>query len=262
LPLSREPKLASTHMSTTAKALQILQLFKRGASHLSAAQVVSEYKLSPATAYRYLADLEAAGLIERAGAANYVLGSEIIELDRHIRLHDPMIAAASDVMKNLAERTGATVLLCRLHQRKVVCVHQHAGRHAPPSDAGGVSYERGRAMPLFRGAPSRVILARMSKSALRELIAHDAPALRQAGLPTRFDALWAALESARNEKVSHSIAEVDAGALGWAAPISQNGQLASLSAVLWSQAPAALTERIADQVLRAALRIEGRLDSA
>ncbi|NJM44637.1 MAG: hypothetical protein HC858_12985 [Brachymonas sp.] len=117
-------------------------------------------------------------------------------------------------------------------------------------------------MPLFRGAPSRVILARMSESALRELASYDAPALRQAGLPTRVDALWKALESARNEKVSHSIAEVDAGALGWAAPIAHHGQLASLSAVLWNQAPAALTERIADQVLRAALRIAGRLDSA
>ncbi|NJM44636.1 MAG: helix-turn-helix domain-containing protein [Brachymonas sp.] len=120
-------------MTTAAKALQILQLFKRGASQVSAAQVASSFKLSPATAYRYLADLEAAGLMERSGAANYVLGAEIIELDRHIRLHDPLIAAASEVMKNLSERTGATVLLCRLHQRKVVCVHQQAGRHAPPN---------------------------------------------------------------------------------------------------------------------------------
>lgn len=245
-------------MTTTAKALQVLRLFKQGFKHVRAVDVETELRVSTATAYRYLADLEEAGLIERTSIGQYVLGPEIVELDRLIRINDPLIAAAGEIMKTLSERTGGVVLLSRLHSRKVVCVHQVRGRHGPPH----VSYERGRAMPLYRGATSKVILAHMAPEDLRDLVRHDTAALREAGLPGSFDVLSALMAQIRRDKVCVTAAEVDSEACGWAAPIHQGELLlGSLSVVMWSQAPNINPQRVADYVLRAALRIGGRLET-
>jgi DNA-binding IclR family transcriptional regulator len=245
-------------MTTTSKALQILQLFKRGYKQVRACDVEKVLGVSSATAYRYLADLEAAGLVERTSIGQYVLGPEIVELDRLIRVNDPLIEAAGEIMKTLAERTGGVVLLSRLHSKKVVCVHQVRGRHSPPN----MSYERGRAMPLYRGATSKVILAHLPPEALRDIMRDDAEELRRANLPDDFDALAAAMERIRREKVCVTSAEVDPEARGFAAPIHHaQALLGSLSVVMWINAPNVNPPRIADQVLRAALRIEGRLEA-
>ena len=66
----------------------------------------------------------------------------------------------------------------------------------------------------------------------------------------------------RRDKVCVTAAEVDAEACGWAAPIHQGELLlGSLSVVMWSQAPNINPQRVADHVLRAALRIGGRLET-
>ena len=239
--------------------LDVLRLYVDQRPRLRAAEVARLLEVSAATAYRCIADLEAVGLVERSGAGEYVLGPTIVELDRQSRINDPLIAAAGPVMQMLAERTGGTVLLARLHGLKVVCVHQVRGR----ADAVMVSYDRGRAMPLYFGATSKVILAHLGPETLRTIVASDAAGLRKAGLPTRYEALSEHLTALRAEKVCFAAGEVDPDAMGWAAPLHDGKQLlGSLSVVLPKTAPPARTQRIADQVRRAALRIEGRLDSA
>lgn len=237
----------------------MLRLYIDQRPRLRAAEVARLLEVSPATAYRCIADLEAVGLVERSGGGEYVLGPTIVELDRQSRINDPLIAAAATVMQTLAERTGGTVLLVRLHGLKVVCVHQVRGR----ADAVMVSYDRGRAMPLYLGATSKVILAHLDPETLAHIVATDAAGLRKAGLPTGFEALAEHLAALRTAKVCVAAGEVDPDAMGWAAPLRDGKQLlGSLSVVLPRTTPPAHTERIADQVLRAALRIEGRLESA
>jgi len=245
-------------MTTTGKVLQVLQLFSDERKQLRAVDVVEALGISSATAYRYMADLEEAGLIERSSVNQYVLGPAIVELDRQIRENDPLIAAASEIMKTLSERTGGTALLSRLHGRKVVCVHQVRGKLSPAQ----VSYERGRAMPLYRGATSKIILAHLDEQTLREIAKKDAAALRKAGLPSGFDALSGVLAAMRDDKVYATAGEVDEEAMGWAVAIHQGRHLlGSLSVVMSRSAPNPQPQRIADQLLRAALRIEGRLES-
>jgi DNA-binding IclR family transcriptional regulator len=246
-------------MSKTGKVLQVLRLFDDDRRQLRATDVSRLLGVSSATAYRYVAELQDAGLVESPSAGVYVLGPTIVELDRQIRVHDPLIAAAGDVMKTLAERTGGAILLARLHGQTVLCVHQVRGRLAPAT----VSYERGRAMPLYRGATSKIILAHLDRDELRKLIASDAKGLRQHGLPARLEPLLAFLAGLRADRVYATAGEVDAEAMGWAAPIHHGRHLlGSLSVVLSRRAAGPATARIADQVLRAALRVEGRLGAA
>ncbi|WP_372660134.1 IclR family transcriptional regulator [Hydrogenophaga sp.] len=245
-------------MTTTTNVLQVLQMLKQGSYRVGAADVMKQLQVSRATAYRYLRELESAGLIEGASAGEYVLGPTVIELDRLIRKNDPLIAAATDIAKTLSERTGGTVLLCRLHGHKVVCVHQVRGSKGPPK----VSYERGLAMPLFRGATSRIILAHMEPARVQAIVAEHQDELLGAKLPTAPDALARRLAQVRADKVCFTRGEVDRDALGCAAAIQHSGLLGSLSVVLARSAAPSDPERLADQVLRAALRIEGRLQAA
>jgi DNA-binding IclR family transcriptional regulator len=246
-------------MTTTGKVLQVLRLFDDERRQLAAQDVVQLLGVSPATAYRYMADLEEAGLLERAGPSRYVLGPTVVQLDRQIRIHDPLIAAASELMVQLSERTGGTALLSRLHSRCVMCVHQVVGKNSPAA----VSYERGRAMPLYRGATSKIILAHLEPDELRRLVSTDRAELRQAGLPWRFEELAAQLQVLREQKVCATAGEVDRDVMGWAVAIHQGRHLlGSLSVLMSRHSPPGNPERVADQLLRAALRIEGRLESA
>jgi DNA-binding IclR family transcriptional regulator len=137
-----------------------------------------------------------------------------------------------------------------------VCVHQVRGRLAPDM----VSYERGRAMPLFRGATSRIILAHLPAAELRDIVEQHSEALKRATLPAALDKLEQAMAVLRAEKVCATAGEVDPEAMGWAAAIHQGKHLlGSLSLVLSRHHAPAEPKRLADQLLRAALRIEGRL---
>ena len=245
-------------MPKTVNVLQVLRLFSDERRQIRVAEIARLLQVSPATAYRYVDELEQVRLIERAAVGSYVLGPTIVELDRQIREHDPLIAAAADIMRGLSERTGGTTLLVRLHGLTVMCVHQVRGRHGPMA----VSYERGRTMPLFRGATSRIILAHLGDETIRQLVENEAAMLRRAGLPTRVEALRVQLAAWRESRVVHSRGEVDPEALGWAVPIHHGRQLlGSLSVVLSGRAPEIVPQRIASQLGRAALRVQGRLET-
>ncbi|CAN5416888.1 IclR family transcriptional regulator [soil metagenome] len=246
-------------MSKTGNVLQVLRLFTEERRQLKVADVARLLDVSSATAYRYVLDLVDAGLIESPSAGQYVLGPAIVELDRQIRVHDPLIAAAADIMQTLSDRTGGTALLSRLHGRRVVCVHQVAGRNSPET----VSYERGRSMPLYRGATSKIILAHLGRETIEDITQTDSPALRAAGLPVNLQELLDLLETWRAQPAYATAGEVDAEAMGWAVAIHHGKRLlGSLSLIMSRKSPPADLLPIADALRRAALRIEGRLDAA
>ncbi|MBN9428305.1 MAG: helix-turn-helix domain-containing protein [Burkholderiales bacterium] len=243
-------------MSRTDRVLDVLGLFTESVQSLSAPEIARALGVSTASAYRYLGDLEAAGLVEGAGAGRYVPGPGIVELDRRVRMADPLIGAAAPIMERLAERTGGVVLLCRLYGRKVLCVHQVIGPKGPPQ----VSYERGRAMPLFRGATSQAILAQLPRAVVEQLAVDEAAAIAEAGLPTDPAALIEHLRVLGAQRVCASSGEVDKEAMGWARALRDGRKVVgSLSVVLARAHGRGADTLVADQVWRAALRIEGRL---
>ena len=245
-------------MTKTVNVLQVLRLFSEQRHQLRVEEVAAMLAVSGATAYRYVGDLERAGFVECAAPGQYVLGPAIVELDRQIRIHDPLIRSASDILRTLSERTGGTTILARLHGRKVVCVDQVPGRHGPRS----VSYERGRAMPLYRGATSTAILAQLDVDTLRDIATKDPAELKRAGLPMAADALLEHLRALRDQDVVHTVGAVDVEAMGWAIAIRHGRQLlGSMSVVLSRDAPNVVPQRVADQLRRAALRVQGRLDA-
>lgn len=136
--------------STADRVLGVLELFSGDKPEWTVEEAAEALSLPVSTAYRYFRSLASSDLIVSYTAGRYVLGPAIIQLDRQLRLHDPFITAAKPEMINLASEVGGdtVVLLARLYLDKVICVHQEEIGQLP----GDVSYQRGRPMPLDRGA--------------------------------------------------------------------------------------------------------------
>ena len=224
------------------RAVSMLKLFTLDAPAWTVEDAAAALGVSVSSAYRYVAALTDAGLLTAGAGGRYALGPAIIQYDRQIQLTDPLLRAAKPVMADLLRfaPAGSTVLLCRLFRETVLCVHQL--RHEPASPPAStpppvstplVSYERGRPMPLFRGATSKVILAHLPARDLRRLHAAQPGAIAAAGLGDTWDAFRAAMAALRRAGHVVSQAEVDPGRVGIAAPIADDRRvLGSLSYVV------------------------------
>ena len=244
-------------MPSTNRMLRILGLFELSRPVITPEWLMETLGVSRASIYRDLGQLVKAGMLERVADRGYVLGPMVIELDRQIRLADPLLEAADDLLGQLASETGGAVLLCRLHGSKVMCIQQVNGRNPALS----VSYERGRAMPLYRGATSKIILASLPPPQLKQLWAAERPALVAAGLPDDYAQLSKLLADMRSAGYCFAQGEIDPDAAGFAVVLKDGEHLlGSLSVVMpAAMLTAALRKTTLNRLQSAAGRIEGRL---
>lgn len=245
------------------RLLAVLALFSAEQTSWSVEAAAARLGVSTTTTYRYFKKLTKAGLISPVAGAGYTLGPAIIQMDRLIQSSDPMLSGARAVMIDLVRHAaeGSTVLLCRLFHDRVMCVHQIMGRG--PQEP--VSYERGRLMPLYRGATSKIILAHLPPRTLKALFAHDAAEIAAAGLGAGWEEFRRGLAAIRRAGVSISHGEIDAGRVGVAAPIFDKDRavLGSLSLALPAQhVDDTQVERLAPLTVAGAREIERTMNSA
>jgi DNA-binding IclR family transcriptional regulator len=148
--------------------LAVLQLIKPQRPTVDIELIQTELGYPQATAYRYVRELLDVGLLVRL-PGGWGLGPRIIEFDLLIRESDPLLNRSRDLMRDLVAQTGLNVLLSALYEDTVISIHQEFGL-----DARELNFGRGRPMPLFRSATSRVILAHLPPRRLKRL--HDAHA--------------------------------------------------------------------------------------
>ncbi len=236
-----------------------MQLFDLNKPVVSTAELIEVLGVSRATVYRDLAQLERAGFLERVSQRGYALGTQIVELDRQIRLADPLLGASQPLMRAMARQTGGVVLLCRLQANKVMCIHQEPG-----PGATFVSYERGRAMPLYRGATSKIILANLPETAIDALWVRDTSAITESRLPSSLSALKKYLSQLRDARLCVTGGEVDEGVTGLAVPLLDGSKLlGSLSVVIQTDSLNAVNrKKIEAELARVARRIEARMEEA
>jgi DNA-binding IclR family transcriptional regulator len=239
------------------RLLAALALFSIERPQWAVDDAALELGVSATTAYRYFKQLTAAGLISPVAGAGYTLGPAIIQMDRQIQATDPMLIAARAVMVDLIQHAteGSTVLLCRLFHDRVMCMHQVMGRgpQAP------VSYERGRLMPLYRGATAKIILAHLPTRTLKSLFAHQAGEITAAGLGKNLDDFRNAMATLRRAGVCISHGEIDPGRTGIGAPIfdREHAVLGSLSLALPSaRADEVVINRLVPIIAEGAREIE------
>jgi DNA-binding IclR family transcriptional regulator len=244
-----------TAETSLAKALRILDLLEEAETDpVSFETLHARLGFTRSTLYRYLKTLQDAGLAAAFHDRGFTLGPRVAELDYRMRLSDPLIAAARPVMAELAASLPGIALLCRRYRDRVLCVHQD-GSLGPALRS---TYERGLAMPLFRGAASRVILAHLPSSSIARLQARHAAGFAEAGLGDTPTAARAALHSIRRRGWDMTSGQVTPGVTGVAAPVL-DGRGAILGSLSVTLAGAGLEEaeagRIAARIVDGARRI-------
>jgi len=216
-------------MSQLNKVLQVLAAFTEERPIASAEEVGVELDIPRTTAFRYLSQLCESGLITKQ-SGRYSLGPRIIQLDYLMRRSDPMLVASRNVMVSLAEATHCSVWLSSLFGDQILNVHHEEGTDKTP-----LSYGRGRALPLFRGAASKIILAHLTPARLRALYdTHEGEANL---LGESWKSFSDYFRQPRKDGYYISHGEVDSGVTGIAVPLFNADRLVSgsLSLVFDSQ---------------------------
>ncbi len=204
-------------MNTSDKLLSTLGLFTLAEPEWTVEDAARRLGLAVSTTYRYVRSLNDAGLIVTYAPGRYVLGPAIIALDRQARLLDPLIRTATPVMRRVVEDVPGpcVLLLCRLFRDSVMCVHQEP-RDRPD---WAVAYERGRPMPLHRGAASRPILANLPARFVRAYHRDHAADMAALNLGPDWDDVKRTLGAVRRAGLLVTHAELDPGVTGIGAPI-------------------------------------------
>lgn len=256
-------------MSTANRLLNVLALFTMERPQWTVEEAAADLGLTISTAYRYFKSLVEAGLLSADTPGNYTLGPAIIQYDRQMRLHDPLIASAAPIMHHLATDlgNGVWVLLCRLFRTKVMCVHLESiegPEYVLDQVRRPVSYGRGQPMPLHRGAPSKAILAHMNFRTVRPIYDSDPGAFGEVGLGDDWDAVKRNLRQLRREGAIVTRGELPGGMQGIALPVfnQQEMVIGSLSVVVPRDRKAELARTMAASLQAAVADIQASLASA
>ena len=240
-------------ISSFAKGLSVLDFFAEGRISAHLDDIVEMLGTSKATAYRYLATLCDAGLLAPTAGGVYVLGPRIVELDRLMRIGDPMIVSGSKVMQEVSAKRKLNMMLASYYRDSIMCVDI-----AWPDESIPANFERGRPMSMFRGAMAKIILAHLSPYQLRNLMLNDAAEIRSAGLGANWTEFRANLSAIARQGYAITKEEMMAGAGGISAPIfdSERKVLGSITfALAESKWDSTDFERLRRWILEAAERV-------
>src|ERR1700736_3835720 len=102
--------------------LELLNVSTTPAPAWSTEELIRFSGTSRSTCYRYIKTLQDAGLLTPVAGGAWMLGPRIIELDRTMRLTDPVTIGGGPAMRRAARETGHSVLLCVLFSSTVMCV--------------------------------------------------------------------------------------------------------------------------------------------
>ena len=200
--------------SSHERMLRVLDLIEESTRPLTSDEMADRLGFTRSTLYRHLKNLSDAGLVTSFPDVGYVLGPRIAELDYKMRNSDPLIIASRPVMAELVEARAGIALLCRRYRDQVLCVHQESRNASFAS-----TYERGRALPLFKGAASRIILAHLPARSIQRLYQADRRAFAEGGMGKSLDAVKGALKTMRQRGWDITESQVTRGVTGVAAPI-------------------------------------------
>jgi len=145
---------------------------------------------------------------------NYVLGSRIIELEMVIRESDPLLKVARRLIRRNSEDLDLNIMLCSYYGDKVLCAD-----FAWPDRSIVEIYKRGRAMPIFRGAMAKIILAHLSPAQLKNVYRWNEDEIREIGLASNWDEFRKAMSVMRSDGYAVTHSEVVEGLVGVAAPV-------------------------------------------
>lgn len=235
-------------MSSVKKVFAILDLFSIERPTLTADEIIAILECSRPQGYRYIRDLCEAGFLVRF-SGEYRLGARAIELDYIVRESDPLLRAAEPTMRQVRQQSGCDILLLSMVGDRIITIHHERG-----TDPTTVTYSRGRLMPLFRGAGSKVIMASLPAAKQKQLFEKYNALEEPSVLGNSWEEVRGSLKDIRRAGYSVSVGELDPENVGISAPIAYDAPAAHAGIVMVLSATRYLTtdKSVIIQMARAA----------
>ncbi len=142
------------------RGLALLSAFTPEAPELTLTDLARAAQLDKGTARRLLQTLMHAGWVRHdAGTARYALATRLLTVASAVETGGALRAAGSEVLPDLARRSGATAFLWMVEDGLALCL---ARVIAPQRDVDAVWFSVGARAPMNCGAGPRVLLAGLS----------------------------------------------------------------------------------------------------
>lgn len=194
-------------VATSERVLLVLRLVASYGHPVSASELMAASGLTKSTLYRLLASLRRWGFILEVDKL-YAPGPACLQLSLNFDAVTLLAQHAQDAMQMLLEQTNETVAVTVAMQREAVCISM-----LEPRQSLRCSFEKGRSLPLHRGATAKCLLA------------HLAPAISQQILTSTYPDMFVRaerqqeLETIRQQGYACSDSEVDEGVWGVSVPL-------------------------------------------
>jgi DNA-binding IclR family transcriptional regulator len=200
-------------MNSLRRMLAVLDLFRPEQPLIDVETICRELAYTPASAYRYLRELGEVGLLVRL-PRGYALGPRVIQLERQMSDHNPVLVHSRDLLDHLVAETGLDALVSELYGQSVINVGLQRGTDAAPPGVG-----RGRPIDLFRSATARVVLAYLQPRQIRRIYDAHAGDAGQAQPGGDWKAFQKSMLAIRRQGYCISRGELNPDRSGVAAPV-------------------------------------------
>lgn len=192
---------------------------------LSLTQLTEVVHLPKPTTLRFLRSLEQTGWVTRDEAGTYSLGPAIVALAGKYLSNDPVIVAASPLMRELRAEIGETISLSRLTGGLRVCVQEF-----PSLQNLRLVLGLGETGPLHAGASGLLLLSALPPSERAEILAQSLPAYTDRTI-TQPDLLERECELIRERGWAVTRGQKIAGGVAIAVPIDDPNAPGTISAL-------------------------------
>ncbi len=217
-------------MSSLTRMLSILDLFSKEHTDLTADAIADELQLARTTCYRYIKELMQAGLLV-SNMGYYGLGPRIIQLDYQIRETDPLLNIGRDILAELVAGTGGIGLLATIYDSQIINIHQEGDDREL-----ALTYSRGKAVPTFRSASSKVILAHLKLARLKRLWKTHQGEADVLAIGPDWESFNGYMQAIKRQGYWVSHGELDPGINGVAAPVLyRDGTIAGSMTLVFNQ---------------------------
>jgi DNA-binding IclR family transcriptional regulator len=193
--------------------LRLLGSLSEDRPRVSIADLATDLGIPISTAYRYVAILREAGLLEEGMPGLYQVGPDAFRLARAAQAVNDLAAVARPILIGIRDQVDENVYVVRMIGDAAVCIDR-----VESSRAMRLSFHPGQALALGVGASGKALLSTRSpgeRRALLELRAGDDPALGD-----RIPALLRELDRVHRQGWAESSAEIDEGVWAFSAVVA------------------------------------------
>ena len=201
-------------VDTVAKALTILNCFSASEPELSLKALSEKTGLYKSRIMRLCGTLSAQGFLVKTSRATYELGPRVMILGKIYEKTHNLLSTAGPVLEELVSITGESAAIFMREGMNRFCVIQRVG---PASLRYSVS--EGEPLPLYAGAPGKVLLAWAPEDVKRQFLARKDLKKFTSRTNTDMEDLERELEAVHRKGYAFSESEVVQNASSIAAPI-------------------------------------------